>query len=94
MDLTHGSVLLGDEELLSDVPMYISASSHYVKWGGCLHLNKQVSECLDGTDYRIRLRDGRLGEIRIRKVINTNGSLHVELLFEGLGRLDLKTGAA
>ncbi|CAA0102112.1 hypothetical protein [Zhongshania aliphaticivorans] len=94
MDLTHGSVLLGDRELLSDVPMYISASSDYVKWGGCLHLNKQISERLHGTDYRIRLRDGRLGEIRIRKVVNTNGSLHVELLFEGLGKLDVEAGAA
>ena len=88
MDLTHGSVLLGDRELLSDVPMYISASSNYVTWGGCLHLNKQVSESLSGTDYRIRLRDGRLGAIRIRKVVNTDGSLHVELLFEGLGSLE------
>ncbi|WP_269617546.1 hypothetical protein [Zhongshania sp. BJYM1] len=94
MDLTHGSVLQGDRELLSDVPMYISASSDYVKWGGCLHLNKQIGERLHGTEYRIRLRDGRLGDIRIRKVVNTNGALHVELLFEGLGSLDPSESAA
>lgn len=94
MDLTHGSVLQGDRELLSDVPIYISASTKYVEWGGCLHLNKQISERLDGTDYSIRLRDGRLGQIRIRKVVTTNGSLHVELLFDGLGRLDTEVGAA
>ncbi|WP_159268895.1 hypothetical protein [Zhongshania aliphaticivorans] len=94
MDLTHGSVLQGDQELLSDVPMYISSGNEYVKWGGCLHLNKQLSQSLTGTDYRIRLRDGRLGAIRIRKLVNTNGALHVELLFEGLGRLDTKGSAA
>jgi hypothetical protein len=87
MDLTHGSVLLGDQELLADVPMYINAGGNYVRWGGCLHLNKEISELISGSDYSIRLRDGRLGDIRIRKVVNTNGALHVEILFEGLGEL-------
>ncbi|GAA4099335.1 hypothetical protein [Zhongshania borealis] len=87
MDLTHGSVLLGDRELLADVPMYINAGGNLVRWGGCLHLNKEISELLSGSDYSIRLRDGRLGDIRIRKVVSTNGALHVEILFDGLGEL-------
>ncbi|MFT6164938.1 MAG: hypothetical protein ACJA1T_001083 [Zhongshania aliphaticivorans] len=91
MDLTHGSVLLGDRELLADVPMYINAGGNFVRWGGCLHLNKQISELLNGSDYSIRLRDGRLGDIRIRKVVNTNGALHVEILFEGVGELAQKS---
>ena len=31
MDLTHGSVLLGDRELLADVPMYINAGALHVE---------------------------------------------------------------
>jgi hypothetical protein len=87
MDLTHGSLLVGDKELLANVPMYISTGGKLIRWGGCLHLRKEVAELINGRGYSIRLRDGRLGDIRIRKVVNTNGSLHVEVLFEGLGEL-------
>ena len=87
MDLTHGDILDEDQALLSDVPMYINADKHYVPWSGCLHLQRDKVHKLDRRDYRIRLRDGRLGAIRIRKIISTNGAHHVEVLFEGLGRL-------
>lgn len=92
MDLTHGNLLLGDQELLSDVPMYISADSEFVRWGGCLHLQRNFGSLLDSCDLEksecaIRLRDGRLGNIRIRKIISTNGSLHIEVLFDGRGPL-------
>ena len=92
MDLTHGNVLLGGRELLSDVPMYINADSEFVHWGGCLHLQRDYGSVLDSCDLEksectIRLRDGRLGNIRIRKIISTNGSLHIEVLFEGAGPL-------
>lgn len=96
MDLTHGSVWRGEEELLSDVPMYISADSDvadrdYVSWGGCLHLERGAGPVLEAgevdSDYRICLRDGRLGHIRIRKIVSTNGALHVQVLFEGASPL-------
>lgn len=87
MDLTHGSLICNDEELLSDVPVYISSDANFVHWGGCLHLQKKSQQALDvgseRRDYRIRLRDGRLGSIRICKVVSTNGDSHVEVLFEG-----------
>lgn len=91
MDLTHGSVICNDEELLADVPVYISSDANFVHWSGCLHLHRKTqldfTEGLAGKDYRIRLRDGRLGSIRIRKVISTNGASHVEVLFEGASPL-------
>jgi hypothetical protein len=90
MDLTHGSVLRDkqDLEILRDVPVYLSNTGvGFQQWGGCLHLKKNASELLDCGEYRIRLRDGRLGNICIRKFVSTNGDLHVEVLFEGKGPL-------
>ena len=87
MDLTHGDVLDGGKELLSNVPMYISADNGYAQWGGCLHLKRQNGDLLRSGEYRIRLRDGRLGNIVVRKVISTNGAHHLEVLFEGRGEL-------
>lgn len=100
MDLTHGSVLRNDEELLTDVPMYISSASSddvtadrkFASWGGCLHLTKNRDLGLSDveavhSEYSIKLRDGRLGNIRIRKVVCTNGANHVEILFEGASPL-------
>lgn len=91
MDLTHGDILEDDEALLEDVPMYIHAESRFTPWSGCLHLQRDKGEKLHRRDYRIRLRDGRLGAIRVRKIISTNGALHVEVLFEGVGDLSNKS---
>ncbi|WP_372865158.1 hypothetical protein [Spongiibacter sp.] len=88
MDLTHGDVLHEGRRLLSDVPMYILTDEGYSAWSGCLHLQSNDGELLNGVQYSIRLRDGRLGSIRIRKVISTNGAHHIEVLFEGLGQLE------
>lgn len=88
MDLTHGDVLDQEQKVLSNVPMYISASDGYRQWGGCLHLKRDSGELLQGREYRIALRDGRLGSIAVRKVVTTNGAHHLEVLFEGLGKLE------
>lgn len=97
MDLTHGSVLKNDEELLAEVPMYISDAAvttgrEFTNWSGCLHLPKSRNPGLGDKvavsgEYSIKLRDGRLGNIRIRKVVCTNGANHVEILFEGASAL-------
>lgn len=87
MDLTHGDILDEDQALLRDVPMYINADRRLAPWSGCLHLQRDKGDKLAQRDYRIRLRDGRLGTIRVRKIISTNGAHHVEILFEGLGDL-------
>ncbi len=91
MDLTHGDVLHEGRELLSNVPIYILADQAYVGWSGCLHLSRDRGEVLQAQEYHIRLRDGRLGSIRIRKLITTNGAHHVEVLFEGVGELNVHT---
>lgn len=86
MDVTHGSVLIDDRELLSNVPVYVSEGDRegtYVNWTGCLHLDRDSGSKLEQQEYRLKLRDGRLGQIAIRKVISTNGAMHVEVLFEG-----------
>ena len=88
MDLTHGDVLDQGKELLRNVPMYILADDGYAHWGGCLHLQRENGDLLHSGEYRIRLRDGRLGSIAVRKVISTNGAHHLEVLFEGLGELE------
>ncbi|QQD19769.1 hypothetical protein I6N98_07980 [Spongiibacter nanhainus] len=86
MDVTHGSVLVDDRELLSNVPVYVNEGGRegaYVNWMGCLHLDRESGSKLEQQEYRLKLRDGRLGNITIRKVISTNGAMHVEVLFEG-----------
>lgn len=89
MDVTHGSILIDDKELLSDVPVYLNeagGNGAYVMWSGCLHLDRDSGNKLSQKDYSLKLRDGRLGQISIRKVVSTNGALHVEVLFEGRRR--------
>ena len=63
-----------------------SADGAYVMWSGCLHLDRDSGNKLSQKDYSLKLRDGRLGQISIRKVVSTNGALHVEVLFEGRRR--------
>jgi hypothetical protein len=69
------------------VPMYISTGGKLIRWSRCLHLRREVAQLISGRGYSIRLRDGGMGVISIRKVVKTNGSVHVDVLFEGLGEL-------
>ena len=45
MDLTHGDVLDGGKELLSNVPMYISADDGYAQWAAACTSSARMAIC-------------------------------------------------